>query len=156
VHGFNFDSYPPGDLDDVLAMPKPKSGMDIGGMRKVRFRATLVSYAKPKCSLAGLVKLTVTMLPTVFPPGFANTIAQGKCITVKSSKGAVTTVAIQDPVAEFLPKEVPLGAQIDLYCVVLGTTADDPLILVNEFQALDGGSKKQADSARPLIDRIDG
>jgi hypothetical protein len=131
---FDYDSYKPGDLDEVLAMPKPKTGVDVISMQKIALKATLESYAEG-CPAAGILKLAMKMLPSMYPKEFADSISTSKCIKVKSPKGVTVAAVIQDKVAEFLPKEVPLGTEVKLYCVLMCMTAEGPGMIVTEFQA---------------------
>lgn len=136
AQAFDHKSYPAGDLDKIIAKPKPKKGFDISDPEKYCLTVTLESYAETNCGLAGIVKMTMTMLPTVYPKNFQDSIAMAKCIKVKSAKGVMVTVAIQDPVADFLPKEVPIGSTFKIYCILMGMASDGPLMLVNEFEVL--------------------
>ncbi|HTY23892.1 MAG TPA: hypothetical protein VMC85_12215 [Desulfomonilaceae bacterium] len=134
AQAFDYASYKPGDLDEILAMPRPKSGVDVIPFQKFALKVTLESCAE-RCPVADVLKLSMTMLPDMYPKGFVNTLSQSKCIKVKSLKGITVAVAIQDRVADFLPKEVPLGTEIQIYCLLICMTADSPGILVNDFQA---------------------
>jgi hypothetical protein len=64
-----------------------------------------------------------------------------RCITVRSAKGRSLQLFIQDQVAAYLPKEVPIGSAITLFAINVYSTPDGPKILVNEFSA--GADKKQ-------------
>lgn len=136
AQAFNYKSYPSGDMDKILEKHKPKTGFDISDPEKCCLTVTLESYAETNCGLAGIVKMTMTMLPSLFPKDFQDSVAMAKCIKVKSAKGAVVTLAIQDPVAGFLPKEVPIGSTLKIYCILMGMASDGPLMLVNEFEVL--------------------
>jgi hypothetical protein len=142
AQGFDYASYKPGDLDDILAMPRPKTGTDMGDLQKFALTATLESYAETGCAMAKLVKFSMTMLPTVYPKGFVDSLSMSKCIKVKSVKGATVPLAIQDKVADFLPEEVPLGTEIKLYCVLVLVSADGPGMVVSEFEAPPASPKK--------------
>jgi hypothetical protein len=135
AQGFDFASYKPGDLDDILAMPRPKTGADMGNLQKFALAVTLESYAETGCAMAKLLKFSMTTLPTVYPKGFVDSLSMSKCIKVKSPKGATFPLAIQDKVADFLPDEVPLGTEIKLYCVLVLVSADGPGLVVSEFEA---------------------
>jgi len=134
AHGFDYASYKPADLDEILALPKPQSGVDVSEFQKFAFTVSLEAYAE-KCNAAGVLKLVMTMLPTVYPKPFAEALSESKCIKVKSAKGASLQVATQDKVAEFLPAEVPLGSNVKVYCLLMCMTADGPGLLVTEFEA---------------------
>ncbi len=134
AYAFDFASYKPEDLDDILAQPKPKTGATMSDPRKVNFTVTLESSAEEGCGLAAFLKFSMSILPTVYPKVLLDTLSRSKCIKVKSAKGSIITVAIQDQVAEFLPAEVPLGSRLQVYCLWIATTTDGPAILVSEFQ----------------------
>jgi hypothetical protein len=133
THAFDYDSYKPGDLDQILGEPRPQSGMTITGLQKLRLSVTLESYAE-SCGMGKALTFSMSMLPTVYPRGFVDAISMSQCIKVKSAKGSLASLVIQDKVAEFLPKEVPLGTRIDIYCVLIGLTPDGPGMIVSEFQ----------------------
>lgn len=132
---FDYASYKPGDIDEILAMPRPKTGVTLSDLQKVALKVTLESYAQEGCSMAGVLKFSMTMLPTVYPKELMDTLSKSKCINVRSPKGSVVTVAIQDKVADFLPEEVPLGTEIQVYCLLIAMTDKGPGILVSEFEA---------------------
>jgi hypothetical protein len=138
AQAFDYDSYKPGDLDEVVAMPKPKSGVDVISMQKIALKATLESYAEG-CPVAAIINLTMKMLPSMYPREFADSISTAKCIKIKSPKGVTVAAVIQDKVADFLPKEVPLGTEVKLYCVLMCMTADGPGMIVTEFQTPGAG-----------------
>jgi len=140
--GFDFASYKPGDLDEVLAMPGPKTGVDVISLQKPALKVTPESYAE-QCGVAAAIKLSMSMLPTLYPRGFVDALSMAKCIKVKSPKGTTVSIAIQDKVADFLPKEVPLGTEILVYCVLVCRTAEGPGLVVAEFKAPEAGSGGQ-------------
>ena len=146
AQAFDYASYKPGDLDDILAMPRPKTGADMGDLQKFALSVTLEAYAETECGLAKFLKFSMTMLPTLYPKAFVNTLSMSKCIKVKSTKGSTVSLAIQDRVADFLPDEVPLGTEIKLYCVLVLVSADGPGIVVNEFEAPPAPEKKTGSS----------
>ena len=109
AQAFDYASYKPGDLDEILAIPRPKSGVDVMiSFQKFALKVTLESYAE-KCAVADVLKLLITMSRDMYPAGFVNTLSQSKCIKVKSPKGSTVAVAIQDRVADFLPKRSHWG-----------------------------------------------
>ena len=135
AQAFDYASYKPGNLDDILAMPRPKTGVDVVPFQKLNLKVTLESYEEKECGLAKLVRFSMSMLPTAFPREFVDALSMSKCIKIKSAKGSTVTAAIQDRVADFLPKEVPLGTEIQVYCVLICLTADGPGLVVTEFEA---------------------
>jgi hypothetical protein len=146
AQAFDYASYKPGDLDGILAMPRPKTGTNMGDLKKFALSVTLESYAETECAMAKLLKFSMTMLPTLYPKGFVDTLSMAKCIKVKSAKGASVSLAIQDKVADFLPDEVPLGTQVTLYCVLVLISADGPGLIVSEFEAPPAPEKKTGSS----------
>lgn len=146
AQAFDYASYKPGDLDDLLAMPRPETGANMGDLKKFAFSATLESYAETECAMAKLLKFSMSMLPTLYPKGFVDTLSMSKCNKVKSPKGSTFALAIQDKVADFLPDEVPLGTAIKLYCVLVLVSADGPGIIVSEFEAPPAPKKKRGSS----------
>jgi hypothetical protein len=142
AQAFDYDSYKPGNLDDILAMPRPKTGVNMGDLKKFAFSATLESYAETECAMAKLLKFSMSMLPTLYQKGFVDTLSMSKCIKVKSPKGSTFSLAIQDKVADFLPDEVPLGTEIKLYCVLILMSADGPGLIVSEFEVPPAPEKK--------------
>jgi hypothetical protein len=131
---FDYASYKPGDLEQVLAKPKPATGFDVISPERFALKVTLESYAET-CGLAATIKLSTSMLPSVYPKGFVDALNGSKCVKVKSPKGVTASIAIQDAVAEFLPKEVPLGTEITVYCVLVCMTAEGPGLVVSEFES---------------------
>jgi hypothetical protein len=146
AQAFDYASYKPGDLDDLLAMPRPKTGTNMGDLKKFALSVTLESYAETECGMAKLLKFSMSMLPTLYPKGFVDTLSMSKCIKVKSPKGSKVSLAIQDKVADFLPDEVPLGTEIKLYCVLILVSADGPGLIVSEFEAPPAPEKKKGSS----------
>jgi hypothetical protein len=148
VQAFDYDSYQPGDLDEVLAKPRPKSGVDVISMQKLALKATLESYPdKETCPVADILKLAMKMLPSLYPKAFADSISASKCIKIKSPKGVTLAVVIQDKVADFLQKEVPLGTEVKLYCVLVCITAEGPGMIVTEFKAPNAAKAKEQKKA---------
>lgn len=133
-YNFDFDSYKPTPLEEILRAKRPKTGVDVGMPRKFRCTVTLESYAKPNCGPGGLILFTMSMLPDVYSPQIKRAMSERKCIRVKSEDGNYVVLAIQDKVAEFLPEEIPLGSPVNLYCVLVCVAADGPCIVVTEFQ----------------------
>ena len=147
AQAFDHASYPPGDLDKVLEMPKPKTGVDVISLQKFRLKVTLESYER-KCHVADMIKLSASMLRDMYPPEFTASLSKSKCVQVKSPKGVIVSLAIQDKVAEFLPKEVPLGSEILAYCVLVCMLPDGPGMVIADFQvpAAKGANRASAQS----------
>jgi hypothetical protein len=134
AHAFDYDSYTPGNLDEVLQMPRPKSGVDVISLQKLQLTVKLESYAEQECALSKTIQLSMRMLRDLYPQQVVDSVSMSKCVKVKSPKGSIVSVAIQDKVADFLPKEVPLGTEIKVYCLLICMTADAPGLLISEFE----------------------
>src|SRR5262249_32856917 len=124
---FDYDRFQEVDLDTLLAKVRPASGVDLFPVIPLRLKVTLAAYGEP-CQTGFLMK-------SMSMAGIANpSVKITRCIQVRSAKGQQIRVFIQDEVANFLPKEVPLGTVVVLFTVHLYTGQDGPGLLVNEFQ----------------------
>jgi len=92
----------------------------------MKLKVTLVAYAEA-CKTGFLMK-SMSMAGVADP-----NVKITRCIQVRSAKGKQLRLFIQDVVADFLPKEVPLGSALTLFAVHLFTGQDGPGLLVNEF-----------------------
>lgn len=128
---FDYAQYGPGDLDEILAHPRPETGTKVLGPQKFTFEVALVSYARG-CD-AGFLKRTMIMGGA--PREAVDALPVSKCITVKTASGQTASMYIQDHVAEYLPKEVPLGSTFRVFCDFLFLSKDGPGILLNEFRS---------------------
>lgn len=128
---FNFDQYKPGNLDELLSQERPDSGTKVLTPQKLNIEVTLVSYAE-RCNTVFL-KNTLVMLGV--PKDVVAGVPISKCIKVKSAKGQIASLYVQDTVAEYLPDEVPLGSMFNIYSDFVFLGKDGPGILVNEFQS---------------------
>jgi hypothetical protein len=133
--GFDYTRYEATDLDALMAQPRPRSGVDIYSARPLKLKVTLVSYAEG-CLTSLLNKSMVT---AGLPKAQVDALQVTSCIKVRSAKGKELRMFIQDVVASFLPKEVPLGNSVTLLAIHVFTTAEGPGLLVNEFLAEAGG-----------------
>jgi hypothetical protein len=97
--------------------------------------------------VAAIINLTMKMLPTMYPREFSDAISMSKCIRIKSPKGVTVSAVIQDKVADFLPKEVPLGTEVKLYCVLMCLSAEGPGMIVTEFQVPGAAETKMSKKA---------
>jgi hypothetical protein len=129
--GFDYTRYEATDLDALMAQPRPRSGVDIYQTRPLKLKVTLISYAEG-CLTSLLNK---SMITAGVPKAQVDTLQVTSCIKVRSAKGKELRMFIQDVVASFLPKEVPLGSPMTLLAIHVFTTADGPGLLVNEFVA---------------------
>lgn len=127
--GFDYTRYEAIDLDALMAQPRPRSGVDIYQARPLKLKVTLVSYAEG-CLTSLLNK---SMIKAGMPKAQVDTLQVTSCIKVRSAKGGELRMFIQDVVASFLPKEIPLGSPVTLLAIHVFTTAEGPGLLVNEF-----------------------
>jgi hypothetical protein len=131
--GFDYGRYQAADLDDLMAQKRPSVGVDIYGPA-LRITGALASYAQ-SCNTTLLKK---AMIAAAVPKDRVEAGQIGSCIKVRSAKGQVVTLFVQDKVAEFLPKEVPLGSQVTFFVMHVFTGSDGPGLLVNEFSTDNG------------------
>jgi hypothetical protein len=128
---FNYDRYQAADLEELLTRRRPKKGIDIYPVLPLRLTAKLAAYGEP-CETGTLMK------SLVMTGVFDSNVKITNCIQVRSSKGKLVRMFIQDTVAQFLPKEVALDSFVTLFVVHTFTSPDGPGLLVNEFKAMDG------------------
>jgi hypothetical protein len=128
---FDYTRYEATDLDALLAQPRPRSGVDIYRAQPFKLKVTLVSYAEG-CLTSLLDK---SMIKAGVPKAQVVALQVTSCIMVRSVQGKELRMFIQDVVASFLPKEVPLGSPVTLLAIHVFTTAEGPGLLVNEFLA---------------------
>ena len=128
---FDYARYKTADLDDLLAQPRPKTGVDLNDAKPYRLEVTLVSYEET-CAVQSVA---ATMRMMGFTPDQIDGVQASRCIKVRSAKGAEVLVFIQDVVRAFLPREVPLGTGLTLFVIHLYTGQEGPGLLVNEFEA---------------------
>ena len=140
---FDYARYQVTDLDQLIAQKRPKAGVDLYPARPLKLRVALAGYAE-SCESA-LLKQSMVMAD--IPQDQVDALAITRCIKIRSPKGKLLRIFIQDVVADFLPKEVPLGSSITLYAVHLFTGPTGPALLVNEFSTGDDAPKaeKRAD-----------
>lgn len=126
---FNFARYKETDLDEFLARRRPTSGMDVYPMSPLKLDVTLASHGGPCAS--GELKRALIM--SGMPKPDADALQATNCIIVRSAKGRELKVFVQDVVYGFLPNEVPVGDKLSLYAIHAYTSAEGPVLLVNEF-----------------------
>jgi hypothetical protein len=131
--GFDYGRYQAADLDDIIAQKRPATGADVFRALPYRMTVTLSSYAEP-CNATFLKR---SMIMVAIPKAQVDATPITRCIKVRSAKGKVQSVFIQDKVAEFLPREVPLGSKLMLFAIHLYTDPDGPGLLINEFSTGD-------------------
>jgi hypothetical protein len=128
---FDFARYQAARLDDILAQPRPQSGLDHNGAKPLRLEVKLVSYGET-CAVQA-IPLAMRMLG--FDKAQIDGVQASRCIKVRSAKGKEALLFIQDVVRAHLPGEVPLGGPVTLFAIHLFTAPEGPGLLVNEFEA---------------------
>jgi hypothetical protein len=124
--GFNFARYKPVDLDELIGRKRPVDGADLYPGVPVAITGKLESYGQP-CS-TGFLKRTMVM-GRMWDDAVPITL----CIKIRTAKNKIVPLFIQDRVAEFLPKEIPLGGAVAFFAVHMFTSPDQIGLLVNEF-----------------------
>jgi hypothetical protein len=143
---FDYARYQPADLDTVMAQARPRSGFDAYRARPLKLKVTLASYSQ-SCLTSLLNKAMIT---GGIPKEQVEALHVTACIKVRSAKGRELPVFIQDVVAGFLPREVPLGSQLTLWAIHVFTSAAGPGLLVNEFSTdADNNPAKSESSSEP-------
>jgi murein DD-endopeptidase MepM/ murein hydrolase activator NlpD len=142
---FDYARYQATDLDALMAEPRPRAGVDLYPARPLKLAVTLVSYPKA-CETRDLKKFMIT---AGIPKDQADTLQATQCIKVRSAGGKELLLFVQDKVADFLPKEVPLAGPVTLFAIHLFTAPGGPGLLVNEFKtdAGNGAAKSPSDQA---------
>jgi len=152
AEAFDYARYQVTDLDQLMARKRPKAGVDLYPARPMKLKVALAGYAEG-CE-SGLVKRSMVMAD--IPKDQVDALAITRCIKIRSPKGKQLRIFIQDVVADFLPKEVPLGSSITLYAVHLFTGPNGPGLLVNEFATGDDApnvEKRAEDDGRGSLER---
>lgn len=142
AEAFDFARYQAMDLDTVLQEKRPETGADLHDARPLKLSAALVAYGQP-CETGFLKR---SMIASGIPAAAVDAATLTQCIRIRSAGNKVLRVFIQDQVAAFLPKEVPLGRKVTFYVNHLFTDRDGPGLLVNEF--LTGDEPGKPDPAR--------
>lgn len=128
---FNFSQYKHADLDEILKQPRPQTGVTLVAPQKLMLDVSLISYADD-CDTGALKTM---MVMQGIPKETVDTLPISKCIKVKTAQGNSSTLYIQDQVAEYLPKEIPLGGVLRVFVDYIFIGSEGPGILLNEFQA---------------------
>src|SRR5262245_24969348 len=132
---FDYDKYKPADLDAIAARKPPAGlGVDVFPARSLRFEVTLAAQAAP-CATKFL---KWAMATSGIAKEFVETVSISRCIQVKSAKGRLFTMYVQDALTEHLEKEVTPGGKLTLYAMLIYFGQDGPGIVVNEFSAKQG------------------
>jgi murein DD-endopeptidase MepM/ murein hydrolase activator NlpD len=142
---FDYDRYKPADLDAISAR-KPPSGMgvDVFPVQSYRFEVTLAAQATP-CATKFL---KWAMVNSGIPKEFIEKAPISSCIQVKSAKGKLFSMYIQDVLTEHLAKEASPGEKLMLYAALIYFDQTGPGIVINEFngpQGKQGDEKEGAD-----------
>jgi hypothetical protein len=127
--GFDFARYQEADLDDILAEPRPETGFDVIPGTPYRLTVDLTSYA----AACDARFLKMAMMAVGIRKDKIDALQISSCIIVRSATGKMLPLFIQGKVAEFLPKEIPLGSKVMFYVIHTYTAASGPGLLVNEF-----------------------
>jgi hypothetical protein len=135
AQGFDYSRYRSVDLDELLERKRPADGADLYRAVPMKITVSLAAYGEACAN--GFLKKTMQMMGSVWDEAVPIT----RCVNVRTAKNKVVPLFIQDPVAEFLPKEVPIGNAVTLYVVHIFTSPDQVGLLVNEFSAVDAGKK---------------
>jgi murein DD-endopeptidase MepM/ murein hydrolase activator NlpD len=137
---FDYARYKDATLDDLLALPRPSSGVDIKPAAPFKVEVTL-SDVGGACS-AELLKRSMMM--SGFTKQQVDALGVSHCIKVRSAAGRELKVFVQDILYGFLPREVPVGGKLTLYAIHVFTSNEGPGLLVNEFQ-----TTQPAEQAKP-------
>jgi hypothetical protein len=135
AQGFDYARYRPVDLDELLERKWPTGGADLYRAVPMKITVNLAAYGEA-CPI-GFLKKTMQMMGSIWDDAVPIT----RCVNVRTAKNKVVPLFIQDQVAEFLPKEVPIGSAVTLYVVHMFTSPDQVGLLVNEFSAADAGKE---------------
>jgi len=138
--GFDFARYKAADLDVLLAQRRPAKGVDLYPALPLRLTVTLAGYGE-NCQTELLMR---ALRMSGAPKDQIDAVEVTTCINIRSARGKALRVFIQDGIAAFLPKEIPLGKSLTLYAVHLFTDTNGPGLLVNEFESGDGGDARKA------------
>jgi murein DD-endopeptidase MepM/ murein hydrolase activator NlpD len=127
---FDYARYQPADLD-ALADRKPPvgNGVDVYPVQSIRVDVTLVAPAAP-CATGFL---TWAMLTSGISKEFVQKVPISHCIQVKSAKGRLMSMFIQDALTPSLAREVPPGGKMTVYAGLVYFDQKGPGIVVNEF-----------------------
>jgi murein DD-endopeptidase MepM/ murein hydrolase activator NlpD len=129
---FDYDRYKPADLGAISNRKPPLGkGVDVFPVQSYRFEVTLAAQATPCANNF----LKWAMATSGIPKEFIEKAPISRCIQVKSAKGKLFTMYVQDVLTEHLAKEVPEGEKLTLYAALIYFDQKGPGILVNEFTA---------------------
>ncbi len=132
AYGFDFDKYKPGDLDQLLATPKIKSGVKMVVPQKLHLRAMIASPLQ-NCN-TDILKRTMIMQGS--NKEVVEKMALTKCLKLRSAKGATHLLYIEDIIADRLTREVKPGQVVDVFCEYLFINTAGPTLLIHEFKTM--------------------
>ena len=135
---FDYARYKGASLDEILERQRPPAGADIYRGENLRLDVTLVRQAYD-CNTGFLKR---TMMMTGIDRDRIDKVPMSKCIQVKSPKGQVVQLFIQNVVAEFLAQEVSLGSPVTIFVLLIFMDTNGPGMLVNEFDAGNPASRQ--------------
>jgi len=129
---FDYARYQPEDLDALIARKPPAGrGADVFPVKSVRFDVTLAAAATP-CQTRFL---KWAMLTSGIPKEFVDKVPISHCIQVKSAKGKLLTMFLQDALTDSLAQEVPPGRNMTVYAALVYFAESGPGLVINEFSA---------------------
>jgi hypothetical protein len=124
--------YKPNDLDQLLAIPKIKSGVKLVVPKKFHFRAILAAPVQ-NCN-ADILKRTLVMQGS--NKEAVEKMAISKCQVLRSAKGGTLGVFVEDKVGERLVQETKPGMVVNIYATFPYISPSGPALLVNDFKKL--------------------
>ena len=137
---FDYARYKPADLDDVIQrtrLPAGRSfnlaspGIEIMAPQKLRFAAELAQH--PQACNTRFLKMAMTMLGV--PTNLLDAVPISKCVRIRSARGKVVAMYIQDAMADSLSKEIAVGGLLVVFADLVFVESDGLGFLVNEFKA---------------------
>jgi hypothetical protein len=132
AYALDFQQYKTGDFDQLMAVPKIKSGIKMVVPQQIHFRAVLAAPVQ-NCN-SDILKRTMVMQGS--KKEVVDNMALSKCLNIRSAKGASGSVFIEDKVAERLSREAKPGEVVELFCTYLYISPAGPTLLVNEFKKI--------------------
>jgi hypothetical protein len=131
LQAFDHSRYQAVDLDELMDRPRPKDGVDIFRSQYYKVTGALTAYGEP-CS-TGMLKKAMEMGGVA--KASIDAVAITHCVKMRTARGRVFSLYIQDAVSDFLSKEVPLGSSTTFYVMRIFASPDGQGVLVNEFAA---------------------
>jgi len=127
---FDYNSYLPENLDALLARKPPVgNGFDVFPFRKIRLDVTLAGQPQPCKSKI----LAWAMVTSGIPEDLVAGVPITHCVQVRSAKGNLLSVFIQDALVEGVAHEVKQGERVTLYATVVFFDQKGPGIIINEY-----------------------